>query len=276
MFVRLPFALVAVLTLGSATARGAGEAELRTRAEALARRYGPKGFTVVVEPPFVVIGDERPATVEARAHDFVRTSVAALEAQLFATRPEQVLEIWLFRDRRSYLKHAREIFGEKPTTPFGWYSPEHGALIMDIHTGGGTLRHELVHPFVEADFPAAPAWLNEGLGSLYEGATVRDGRLVGLPNWRLPGLKEAIRARTLPGFRTLLGTSTEEFYQMEAGYAQARYLCLWLQDRGLLVDFYRKLRGGAAAVETLTAMVGGDLDAFQRRWQAWVMRIRWP
>ena len=30
------------------------------------------------------------------------------------------------------------------------------------------LVHEMVHPFMDADFPACPAWFNEGLASLYE------------------------------------------------------------------------------------------------------------
>ena len=47
----------------------------------------------------------------------------------------------------------------------------HGGVIgqiMNIATGGGTLVHEIVHPYVEANFPGCPAWFNEGLGSLYE------------------------------------------------------------------------------------------------------------
>ena len=52
------------------------------------------------------------------------------------------------------------------------------ALVMNIATGGGTLVHEIVHPFMEANFPACPSWFNEGLGSLYEQSGARDGRIV--------------------------------------------------------------------------------------------------
>ena len=65
---------------------------------------------------------------------------------------------------------------------------------MNIGTGGGTLVHEVVHPFIAASFPAAPAWFNEGLASLYEAVREKDGQFWGLPNWRLDGLKRAIRA----------------------------------------------------------------------------------
>ena len=46
---------------------------------------------------------------------------------------------------------------------------------MNIATGGGTLVHEIVHPFVEANFPGCPTWFNEGLGSLYEQSAERKG-----------------------------------------------------------------------------------------------------
>ena len=39
---------------------------------------------------------------------------------------------------------------------------------MNIATGGGTLVHEIVHPFMAANFEQCPSWFNEGLGSLYE------------------------------------------------------------------------------------------------------------
>jgi hypothetical protein len=56
------------------------------------------------------------------------------------------LSLWLFKDKTSYETHVREIFHDSPTTPFGYYSPAHRALIMNIATGGGTLVHEIVHP----------------------------------------------------------------------------------------------------------------------------------
>jgi hypothetical protein len=256
-------------------ALAATEAQLGERAEALRRTYGKKGFTVVVEPPFVVIGDDPPERVHHHARGLVRWSVTLLEKELFDARPEEILEVWLFKDRPSYQRNTWKIFREKPSTPFGWYSPDHKALIMNIGTGGGTLVHEIVHPFVEADFPAAPAWLNEGLGSLYEGVTEKQGRIWGVPNWRLPDLRDGIRAGQVPGFRTLFRSTTDEFYAMEHGYAQARYLCLWLQEEGLLVEFYRKVRAGADAEKTLVALSKRDLTTFQKEWSAWVLRLKY-
>ena len=39
---------------------------------------------------------------------------------------------------------------------------------MNSATALGTLSHELVHPYMETNFPNVPSWFNEGLASLYE------------------------------------------------------------------------------------------------------------
>lgn len=112
---------------------------------------------------------------------------------------------------------------------------------MNIATGGGTLVHEIVHPFVEANFPSCPAWFNEGLGSLYEQSAERKGQIVGLTNWRLAGLQWVIRTGKLPSFKAFTAQSDRVFYTSARGnnYAQARYLCCYLQERGLLRKYYR-------------------------------------
>jgi hypothetical protein len=90
---------------------------------------------------------------------------------------------------------CRKDFQSKPTTPYGYYSSTHKALVMNISTGGGTLVHEIVHPFIEANFPNCPAWLNEGLGSLYEQCGEVDGHIHGYTNWRLPGIANLNQSR---------------------------------------------------------------------------------
>ena len=44
----------------------------------------------------------------------------------------------------------------------------------------------MVHAMAESDYPDIPAWLNEGLGSLYEACSWnKEGRAIGVTNWRL-------------------------------------------------------------------------------------------
>ncbi len=250
--------------------------------EALERTI-PPGFTVVEERPFVVIGDEAPGTVERRAVQTVRWAVTKLKALYFAEDPEEIIDVWLFGGRESYERWAKELWDHTPSTPYGYYSESEHALVMNIQTGGGTLIHELVHPFIRANFPDCPAWFNEGLASLYEQCAERDGRIVGLTNWRLAGLQEAIREDALPTFRELTRTSTYQFYEVDPGtnYAQARYLCYSLQERDLLVDFYQRFRKNVAddptGYETLKAVLKtDDMDAFQADWQSDVLSLTYP
>jgi hypothetical protein len=149
---------------------------------------------------------------------------------------------------------------------------------MNIATGGGTLVHEIVHPYVHANFPEAPAWLNEGMGSLYEQSSEKGGHIVGLTNWRLEGLQEAIREGRVPSFRTLTGQSDRAFYSAGTSYAQARYLLYYLQESGLLVDFYKKFhaarREDPTGFRTLQAVLGEkDMADFQKRWEKWVLTL---
>ncbi|WP_434427286.1 hypothetical protein [Nannocystis pusilla] len=185
-------------------------AALDARADALRERHVGRGFTVLVEPPFVVIGDEPPADVQRRADRTIHWSVLRLKQDYFARDPARIIDVYLFADRASYGRNTRELFGEEPDTPYGYYSPRHAALIMNIGTGGGTLVHEIVHPFMAANFPACPAWFNEGLASLYEQCGEHGGRIVGYPNWRLPQLQAAIRARRLRSFAELCATDSDE------------------------------------------------------------------
>ena len=127
-------------------------ADLKAHARTRAREFGDS-FTILVEEPFVVFGDDTPERVERYAQSTVRWSVDLLRKGYFSRDPVEIVEVWLFKNRESYRKHTLEIFGDSPTTPYGYYSSVHRALIMNIATGGGTLVHEIVHPFIEANFP---------------------------------------------------------------------------------------------------------------------------
>ncbi len=190
------------------------------------RRKLPAGFNIAVQPPFVVVGNETPARVRQRAVSTVKWAVDQLKSSYFDTDPSVIIDVWLFKDKKSYRYYAKKLFGEDPGTPYGYYSSRHRAMVMNIATGGGTLVHEIVHPFVEANFPDCPAWFNEGLGSLYEQSAERAGRIVGLTNWRLAGLQRALVRGPIPSFKALTSTSSYAFYEEDPGtnYAQARYL----------------------------------------------------
>jgi hypothetical protein len=272
----------AVVNIAAASLPSAGftEADFARHVALLRKKLPSDEFEIVVERPFVVVGDGGRRAVEEHARGTVKWAVDLLKRDYFTKDPKEILDIWLFKDDASYRKHARQLTGSDPTTPYGYYSSANKALIMNISTGGGTLVHEIVHPFVEANFPDCPAWLNEGLGSLYEQSGEQDGHIRGYTNWRLPGLQRAIRRGGLTPFKDLLEMDAKTFYDEDRGtnYAQSRYLCYYLQERGLLVQFYREFLANRAhdpaGFDTLKRVLGErDIEAFQKKWEKFVLDL---
>lgn len=266
-----------------ATGWSVSERDYESHITALKNKLPSGEFTIVKETPFVVIGDDEPETVKAIAAGTVRWAVRMLKKDFFKKDPPEIIDIWLFKDKQSYETNVKKLFGSTPDTPFGYYSPTHKALIMNISTGGGTLVHEIVHPYMRANFPECPPWLNEGMGSLYEQCHEHKGSIRGLTNWRLAGLQEAIREKRVPSFQTLTSMNETDFYQKDKGtnYAQARYLLYYLQEKGLLVKFYRELtahvKNDPTGYKTLQKVLGEkDMDRFKQRWEAFVLALEFP
>ncbi len=277
--------LLLLLTIACAASAAGGQippANLERRAAEL-RKTLPPQFHVLIEAPFVVVGDQEPDAVRGHAEGTVRWAVERLKRDYFPNDPAGIFTIWLFGSTESYQSNTEKFFGQKPISPFGFCLNSRRALVMNITTGGGTLVHEMVHAFMESNFPECPVWFNEGLGSLYEQSRNKEGHIFGLTNWRLARLQRAIAAKELPSFETLLAMSATEFYDKDKGtnYAQARYLLYYLQERGLLAGFYREfheqVKKDPTGVATLRKTLGrDDLAAFQKEWEAFVMKLTFP
>jgi hypothetical protein len=275
-----PGAIVEPATRSTNTTAELTNADYAQHVLALKKKL-PDGFSLFIERPFVVVGNDSSEEVKARCEATVKWAVDLLKKDFFERDPDEIITIWLFKDDASYRKYTKSIWNYEPTTPYGYYTAKDHALVMNISTGGGTLVHEIVHPFVRGNFPKCPAWLNEGLGSLYEQSGERDGHIIGRVNWRLPGLQRAIKAGKLRSFKELTGTTEEEFYNDDEGvnYAQARYLCYYLQEQGKLVQFYHEFvsnqKSDPTGYQTLVKTLGeSDMDAFQKKWQAFVMGLK--
>ncbi len=248
--------------------------------EAKLARHGLSHLNLRVEDPFVVVGDGTLAQLE-RTSKTVRWAADKLEQDFFSKRPAKILDIYLFQTAAAYEAGVDALTDEAPSTPYGFYSPTKGAMFMNIATGGGTLVHEIVHPYVEADFPSAPTWLNEGLGSLFEQSSERDGHIVGLTNWRLAGIQKAIRRNDVLALKALTAMTQKQFYDSATSYSHSRYLMYYLQEQGLLRRFYAAFRAARAkdpsGYTTLVAILGeSDMRAFQRTWETYVGALSFP
>jgi hypothetical protein len=281
VLVRIP--LVAKHVAAPARVADASPADYAQHVMALRERLADaqlNKLAIRIEKPFVVIGDAGAAAL-ARDAKTVRWAADHLERDFFDHRPTKIIDIFLFGSARSYERGVLALTKESPTTPYGFYS--RGSMYMNIATGGGTLVHEIVHPYVEADFPDAPSWLNEGLGSLFEQSAERDGHIVGLTNWRLAGLQRALNDGRVPTFRALASFDSDEFYGDASGvnYATSRYLLYYLQEKQLLRGYYRAFRAARAkdptGYATLQTTLGErDMDDFAARWRSYVAALKFP
>jgi hypothetical protein len=210
---------------------------------------------------------------------------AQIQTQLFTKTPRtEPVKVYLFKDHNSYTIYNKKLFGEHPSTPYGYYSRQKRALVMNIGTGGGTLLHEMVHAMAEADFSDIPSWLNEGLGSLYECSTTNTttGRIEGMANWRLTGLLKNLEAGTATKLSALMKMNSGEFYGERSGanYATARYLMQYLQEHGKLETFYTRIRDGKDADPETTLKGCFDnkltVDEIEAKLFAWVKTLKIP
>lgn len=162
----------------------------------------------------------------------------------FEKKPTQSTTIFLFKDDASYRYWAKELYNDDDLSRFGYYKPDERVMLMNINTGTGTLVHEMTHALVNFDFPDIPAWFNEGLGSLYERSSLNGNKLKGYINWRLPRLQDAINKDEYTSLKKLMNMWNGEFYgsKSDLNYAQARYFCMYLQEKGILNDYYHLFR----------------------------------
>jgi hypothetical protein len=250
----------------------------------LKKKLPSNEFHTTIQKPFVVVGDISPELLKSRwSEKTIKWAVQEFKKLYFTKDPEFILDIWLFKDKNSYLKYTKILWNNEPTTPYGYYSSTDKALVMNISTGGGTLVHEIVHPFMEANFSLCPPWFNEGMGSLYEQSTSKNGSIWGETNWRLAGLKKAINAGNVPTFEKLMAMDTTQFYGGENGnyssnYAQSRYLLYYLQEKSLLVTYFKefnknKKEDPTGFITIKKILNETDMVDFQKRWEAYVLKL---
>ncbi len=283
----LSVALLALVAAAPASPRSPAVApspSIRQKTESLRaawkERFVAEQFNTVVAPPFLVAGDGSPAQVRRYADGTVVAAARALRATYFKTEAPEPVLILLFESPGSYKRLAKKWFGDDDVPHFGFYRRRENVMLMNIRTGTGTLVHEMVHALMAPDFPACPDWFNEGLASLYEQCSLDGDTIKGHVNWRLPPLRKAVQERTLRPLEDLI--QDPNFYgdnRVGMNYAHARYLLMYLQEKGLLKDYYGRFRASAKddpqGLKTLRELIAPEsLARFEQEWRAWVLSLR--
>jgi len=251
-----------------------------------------KDYRVEYQEPFIIAGNTDESLFTRIKDGTIKRCSAALYQDFFKKKPDYLIKIYLFNDATCYQAYCKKTYGQKPSTPFGFYKHAEKKLIMDISTGTGTLVHEMVHALIAPDFPDVPPWLNEGLGSLYEQCQIEDnGSLKGLINWRYPRLKKAINADNIVKLKDLLEMNEEKFYDKDSDlhYAEARYFCMYLQKKKVLPVFYNQFRDirlkprskekdkedelDLSGIKTLTKLLDKPIDEIEQDWKKWAVKL---
>lgn len=256
--------------------------DLEQRREGLIDELGSRTGTAVAGDVFLLVSPAGEAAL-AGSLDITRRALEALYNGRFGRRPTRAISVLLFPEAASYSSHCRKRYGQPCTSPYGFYMHSERRIVMNVGLGLGTLTHELVHPLVEADFPNAPTWLNEGIASLFEQFTLpRKGEIHGYKNWRHPRLLQAIRSKQERSVATpaALMTMDEDTFRgdlEDLNYATARYLCQWLDQKRLLWAFYARFRDGYATDPTgrraFAEAVGKPPEEVEEEWQRWVRAL---
>lgn len=280
----LAVSVLLVLPFASTTAWAEAGSTVEAKARALLKEWKPRfeeaGLSYTVAGPFVIAGDGSPTQLARYRDRTVLAAARALWATYFRNRPDEPVLVLLFESRGPYARLARKWFDDGNPPHFGYYRRRQNVMLMNVSTGTGTLVHELVHALIAPDFPEVPDWFNEGLGSLYEQCSLDGERITGHANWRLPGLQRAIRAGELRPLREMIEDGDfRDGERVGLNYAQARYLLMYLQEKGMLDAYYKRFRARAEedprGLRTLEELVAPQsLEAFEAEWRKWVMGLR--
>lgn len=258
------------------------EAKCLDTAARLRKKIGDDG-QVIVRPPFVIAGDMGERELDSWYTRTIEPAAEGMANTYFTVAPTQPITVLLFPHEDSYNANTKKLFGDNGISVYGYYKPQNRTLVMNIGTGGGTLVHELTHALIDFDFPDVPDWFNEGLASLHEQCRFRqsdDGPWVeGLENWRLPGLQKTILAKRVRPLKTMIEANDFRGELEGTNYAQARYLCLYIQREGKLAAFYQHFRKNQKedplGVASLKEVLEFDSwQRFDRDFQKWVLSLK--
>ncbi len=238
-------------------------------------------FIVKEHSYFVIASNLSETETEKILNSTIDKAVECFYNDYFSTRPDEATTIFLFKDDRTYRYWAKQLYDDDDLSKYGYYKPSERTMLMNINTGTGTLVHEMTHALARYDFPDIPSWFNEGLGSLYERCSLNNKTILGYVNWRLPALQDAIADKSYTSLDRLMKTNWEEFYGdgSDVNYSQARYLCMYLQEQGLLKKYYKHFRDtynsdntGISQMEKITGKSISELDA---DYVAWVKTLKY-
>jgi len=259
------------------------EADVRERIEAARRELDASAAPVqVVGGLYVFVAADHGGPLFDEAVRLANQGLPLLlSGGRFEKPPDRAVTVYAYSNEDRYFEGCARLLGKKEAcdSPFGRYVMNGRFIIANLTRGVSTVLHEMVHPIVQTDDPMAPAWLDEGIGALFEVPRFDPpGEIHGWSDWRLTGLRKALAWVRLEDLFTM---SDQEFRDPKAlllREAEARFLCQWLDEQGLLWRLYRGRKAAGAAdpsgEATFTQLVGKSPADETVAWRGWVYSLR--
>ncbi|CAN5395610.1 hypothetical protein BH11BAC5_BH11BAC5_41090 [soil metagenome] len=163
--------------------------------------------------------------------------------------PDQLLTVYMLRDQQALRQTSKLVHGIVLPDPNIGYSNLSDLSLLGLGDAKhlGTMYHELFHLVVRTDLGDIPAFLDEGLASLYSVSKWQNDTLLGdYRPWRLDELQEAKYATDkqlqIPPMDKLINYSWDEFdgvetknvCQVAVNYALSNFIMIYLQEKKLL------------------------------------------
>ncbi len=189
----------------------------------------------------------------------------------------------LFKDQASFQEYAKV---DAPHQQWlgGYFSYESRWLVLHLEPDSGSLTHEYCHALIEDDIGILPPWISEGIASLYERYRLEGGRPMGERGSTLLDVKAGLLQNRVASLDLFLGFRGRQFYDPERvrlNYDVARAVCLFLQEKGVLVAVYKDIKAAKAAnpiappVATCRAAVekafGAKMDKINDDFRNWLV-----
>lgn len=178
-------------------------------------------------------------------------------------KPTHYVTILLTEDPMILVEATNRLYPEahlQPYAPFlGYFNRKDNLIAANGGMYGyGTLLHELMHANMNADFPDAPVWLNEGLCSLYERTEWQGNRLKGLPNWRFDRVKP-------DNFHSLEQLAENMNNQK---LFEIRMLLMYLDQINKIGEFYHYIKSNKESLDLLKCFQHFDIS--NTKWEEFI------
>lgn len=206
--------------------------------------------------------------------------------------PQPILTVFLFKNRESYVQGLRKIGiavaaedeMNQGAVRNGYYygGRERNYIVAnyrdDYELGIATYAHELTHALVKKEFPNVPAWMNEGMATMFGHSRVVNSQLRYIENPSLDRVESALQKGELLPLDELFRLSGKEYSQRRGStryYDASEQFCRFLHSRNQLRLLYHNLRENTGKRETNEEIVrritGLDLDSLQEAWHDWLL-----